>query len=179
MALPLDLCDAQSINAAVSVLAARDEPLVGVVLAASPPPTIAAFSKITVEDLDLQLQVNVTGPQRLLSGLVQACFRPNKRGSVVAVLTKAMGEEGWGANPHMGAYVIAKHGLQGVLAALAADYPWLNTNFVKPGYTETPMLEAFGHRFLEIQREMAPFQTAEQVALRIVDKIMGSSSRLD
>ncbi len=48
----------------------------------------------------------------------------------------------------MGAYVIAKHGMAGVLAMLAADYPWLRVRAVKPGYTETRMLDAFDERFL-------------------------------
>ena len=80
-----------------------------------------------------------------------------------------------GAASGMGAYVIAKHGMAGVLAMLAADYPWLRVRVVRPGYTETRMLEAFDERFLAMQREKAPFQTPEQVASLIVEEALGSS----
>jgi 3-oxoacyl-[acyl-carrier protein] reductase len=85
-----------------------------------------------------------------------------------------MGENGQGASAGMGAYVIAKYGLSGVLAALAAEFPWLKVRSVSPGYTETAMLTAFDPRFLDLQREKAPFQTAEQVAAAILAEIAES-----
>jgi 3-oxoacyl-[acyl-carrier protein] reductase len=51
----------------------------------------------------------------------------------------------------------------------AADYPWLQVRAVKPGYTETRMLEAFDERFLNMQREKAPFSTPESVASLIIE----------
>jgi NAD(P)-dependent dehydrogenase (short-subunit alcohol dehydrogenase family) len=132
------------------------------------------FGKITPEEMLLQWQVNVLGPQRLLAELVRRCFRKHKAGAVVGVLTRAMGNDITGAASGMGAYVIAKHGMAGVLAMLAADYPWLRVRAVKPGYTETRMLDAFDERFLATQREKAPFQTPEQVASLIVEEAIGS-----
>jgi NAD(P)-dependent dehydrogenase (short-subunit alcohol dehydrogenase family) len=121
MALHLDLRSESSIDAVIARLAASDIRLIGVVLAGSPPPALSSFGKISHEEMTAQLWVNVIGPQRLLAGLVRNCFRKTRRGSVVGVLTKAMGENGQDATPGMGAYVIAKYGLAGVLAVLAAS----------------------------------------------------------
>jgi 3-oxoacyl-[acyl-carrier protein] reductase len=170
--LALDLMSPTSIEAAVIQLAAEDAELAGVLLAGSPPPALHAYGKVPAEEMAQQWQVNVAGPQLLTAGLVRGCFRRAKKGTVVGVLTKAMGENGQGASSGMAAYVIAKHGLAGVLAALAAEFPWLKVRSVRPGYTETPMLGAFDPRFLELQREKAPFQTAEEVASEILREIV-------
>jgi NAD(P)-dependent dehydrogenase (short-subunit alcohol dehydrogenase family) len=174
--LALDLGDEVSILAAVTRL--EGSVLAGVVLAGSPPLSPVPFGRITADEMRQQWQVNVLGPQRLLAELVRRCFRRHKQGSVVGVLTRAMGastdDQTGGAVSGMGAYVIAKHGMAGMLALLAADYPWLRVRSVKPGYTETRMLDAFDGRFLALQREIAPFQTPEQVASLIVEEAIGS-----
>ncbi|MDO9315472.1 MAG: SDR family oxidoreductase [Burkholderiaceae bacterium] len=171
--LALDLGDEASILAAVAHLETAPM-LCGVVLAGSPPLSLVPFGKITADEMQQQWQVNVLGPQRLLAELVRRCFRKHKQGSVVGVLTRAMGDGIAGAASGMGAYVIAKHGMAGMLAMLAADYPWLRVGAVKPGYTETRMLAAFDERFLAMQREKAPFQTPEQVASLILEEALGS-----
>src|SRR5262249_21993999 len=122
----------------------------------------------------LHWQVGVLGPQRLLALLVRHFFRKVRRGAVVGVLTKAMGEDGGNAASGMGAYVVAKWGLAGVLSALAADYPWLRVRSVKPGFTETPMLQAFDGRFLAVQREREAFRTPQEVASQILDAAVGT-----
>lgn len=175
--LALDLSDEASILAAVAQLEIAPQ-LAGVVLAGSPPLSLAPFGKITADEMQLQWQVNVVGPQRLLAELVRHCFRKYKKGSVVGVLTRAMGESRGdgiaGASAGMGAYVIAKFGMAGMLSMLAADYPWLRVRAVKPGYTETRMLNTFDERFLAMQREKTPFQTPEQVASLIVEEAIGA-----
>ncbi len=171
-ALALDLTEPSAIDAAVAELETLP-PLAGVVLAGSPPPALEPFGKITAEELDRQWRVNVLGPQRLLAELVRRCFRKQKRGVVLGVLSRAMGDGGSPASAGMGAYVIAKHGLAGVLAALAADYPWLRVRSVKPGYTETRMLAAFDERFLDMQREKTSFATPKDVASLIIEEALG------
>lgn len=181
--LPLDLGADTSIAAAVAWLEDSALPLAGVVLAGSPPPTLAPFGQIAHHDMQLQWQINVAGPQVLLAELVRRCFRKRREGTVVGVLSRAMGgqggqgglgEHGGRAASGMGAYVIAKHGMAGMLALLAADYPWLRVRTVSPGYTETRMLEAFDERFLALQRERQAFQTAEQVAALIVQEALAA-----
>jgi len=170
-ALQLDLTDSASIARAAEELEQCPQ-LLGVVLAGSPPLSLTSFGKITPQEMHEQWQVNVLGPQLLLAELVRRCFRKRKSGSVVGVLTRAIGSEDSGAAPGMGAYVIAKHGLAGVLALLAADHPWLHVRSVKPGYTETKMLDAFDPRFLELQRQKAAFQTPTQVAALILQEAL-------
>lgn len=169
--LALDLTDGSSIMAALNLLENCDDPLTGVILAASPAPLIAPFGKIFPEEMQRQWQVNVAGPQRLLSGIVNSCFRKRKSGTVVGILTQAMGNAQRQAACSMGPYVIAKFGLAGLLAVVAAEYPWLRVRSVSPGYTETKMLEVFDERFLELMRTKEKFCTPQEVAERIIQEI--------
>jgi NAD(P)-dependent dehydrogenase (short-subunit alcohol dehydrogenase family) len=171
--LALDLSEPGSILAAVTELEAAPL-LAGVVLAGSPPPSLLPFGKLSIEEMEQQWRVNVLGPQQLLAELVRRCFRKQKQGAVVGVLTRAMGDGIAGASSGMGAYLIAKYGMAGVLAALAADYPWLRVRSVKPGYTETRMLAAFDERFLALQREKSAFATPEEVASLIIEEAVGT-----
>ena len=173
LSLALDLGDDDSIITAAAYLE-RAPALAGVVLAGSPPLSLEPFGKITSEAMHQQWRVNVLGPQRLLAELVRRCFRKHKRGAVLGILSSAMGDGIHGAASGMGAYVIAKHGMAGVLAVLGADHPWLRVRAVKPGYTETRMLDAFDERFLMMQRETSPFQTPKQVASLIVEEVLRS-----
>ena len=109
LALALDLTSDASIVAAGERLEALPR-LAGVVLAGSPPLAPVPFGKISPEDMTLQWQVNVLGPQRLVAELVRRAFRRHKQGSVVGVLTQAMGGGASGidgASSGMGADVIA------------------------------------------------------------------------
>ena len=169
--IALDLTDDASIMSAVETLAAYPEPLAGVILAASPAPVIAPFGKITAEDMQLQWQVNVMGPQRLLAGLVRSSLRKRKTGTVIGILSEAMGDSLRPTASSMGAYVIAKFGLAGLLSVLAADYPWLRVGSVSPGYTQTKMLQAFDQRFLDLMRAKKEFLTPEEVAENIIQEI--------
>lgn len=171
-AIAIDMAAPASIIAACQKLAAKEKNLAGVILAGSPAPQLAPFGKISVEDMQQQWQVNVVGSQLLLSELVRHCFRKTKRGSVIGILTKAMGDGIGSASSGMGAYVIAKYGMMGMLAVLAADYPWLRVSSVSPGYTQTPMLEAFDTRFLELQRTHVHFSTPTEIAKIIVDEAL-------
>jgi len=171
-ALLLDLTSPDCVLAAAAELE-REPHLAGAVLAGSPALSLVPFGKISAAEMDLQWRVNVLGPQQLLAELVRRCFRKHKRGSVVGILTRAMGDEHTPAASGMGAYVIAKHGMAGVLALLAADYSWLRVRTVKPGYTETRMLTAFDERFLATQRERAPFQTPEEIAALVIEEALG------
>jgi NAD(P)-dependent dehydrogenase (short-subunit alcohol dehydrogenase family) len=175
LAVALDLADAAQIDAAIARCAQLPEPLEGLVLAASPPPALGPLHRVDEREMDLQWRINVLGPRRLLAGLVATCWRKAKAGGVVAVLTQAMGAGDGSAVAGMGPYVIAKHGLAGLLAAAAADYKWLRVASVSPGYTETGMLGAFDPRFLELVRESQPggrFTAPEDVAADIVELLL-------
>lgn len=170
VALPLDMSQESSIEAAAQTLSELPR-LHGVVLAGSPPLSLVPFGKISSQEMIEQWQVNVLGPQRLLAELVKRCFRKHKAGSVIGILTRAMGTDTAPAASGMGAYTIAKYGMAGVLRLLAADYPWLSVNSVSPGFTETRMLDAFDPRFLELQRGRAAFQTPQEIAAQVLSQV--------
>lgn len=169
--LRLDLASAESIQAALDTLEGVPA-LAAAVLAASPPPVLAPFARISESDLNEQWQVSVLGHHRLLAGLVRRCFRKHKKGTVVGVLTAALGDESPRAAAGLGAYVIAKHGMAGLLALAAAEFPWLRVRTIKPGYTETPMLSAFDARFLELERKKRTFSTPRDVARLIAQELV-------
>ena len=110
----------------------------------------------------------LTGNIRLFSATSTGVYTGVDIGE--GVIDKGIGT----AASNMGAYVVAKYGLAGVLAAVAADYSWLRVRSVSPGYTETPMLSVFDDRFLALQRERQPFQTPDEVAQQIVEAALGT-----
>lgn len=167
--LALELADDASIDAAVERLVAEQISLAGVVSAASPSPHVAPYLHQSEEHRRLQWRINVEGPARLLQSLIAKSFRPRKSGFVVGVLSEALGLDGPPA-PQMSSYVIAKYGQLGLLTALGAEYSWLTTATVCPGFTETPMLSAFDPRMLELLRSRRAFQTPEAVAAAILAK---------
>jgi 3-oxoacyl-[acyl-carrier protein] reductase len=174
VALPLDLASDRAIEEAVETLAADPAPLAGVVLAASPPPGLGAFGKIEPAEMALQWRVNVEGPRQLLAALVRRCLRPRQTGIVIAILSRAMGDGSTPAARGMGAYLISKYGLSGLMQVLAAEYPWLRTGMVRPGYTETAMLGVFDPRFLDTVRATRPdgrFDPPEVVAGEVLATI--------
>lgn len=173
-ALALDLTSDTVIESAVHWLVASGRPTAAVVLAASPPPGLAPFGKISDDELALQWRVNAVGPQRLVAATVKKCFRARREGRVLALLSEAMGEASGHAMPSMGAYVIAKYALKGVLAAAAGEYGWLKTMTISPSFVETRMLECFDARFLDSLRASSPtgrFAEPADVARVVADTL--------
>ena len=171
VALAIDLRRDDAIDAAIRCIAEGEIPLAGIVLAASPPPVLGPFGRIEPADMRLQWQVNVMGPQRLLAGLIKRCLRLRRSGIVVGVLSAAMGDAHRPASAGMGAYVVAKHGLAGLLAVVAAEYPWLRVRTVRPGFTATPMLTAFDSRFLAAQAIQTADAAADKIVAQIVEEV--------
>jgi 3-oxoacyl-[acyl-carrier protein] reductase len=173
-AIKLDLEDDASIAQALEQLSEKlcdAGTLCGVVLAASPPPDLLPFSKLTPDMLLHQFRINVVGPQQLLAGLIKTHFRKNKSGMVVGVLSQAMGEGNRPPATGMGAYVIAKTALRGMLDVCAAEYPWLCVRTVSPGFTRTKMLDVFDERYLEQMQAKTPFASADEIARLILKEM--------
>lgn len=166
--LALDLGAPDAIDATIRDLDEIAGDLVGVAHCASPPPVPLPFGQITDEQLESFWRQNVSGPRRLLAGVVKRRLRPQRSGTIVAVLSQAMGHPLHGAAAGFGAYTISKYGLQGVLALLAADCPWLRVETVSPGFTETKMLEAFDSRFVDRLRREGRVAEPAAVARDIV-----------
>jgi NAD(P)-dependent dehydrogenase (short-subunit alcohol dehydrogenase family) len=171
-----DMNDPASIGNGVKVLLDDGRRVTGVVFAASPPPTIAPFGKMTAADHSRFWTANVIGPHALLAGLIRHFFRLRKAGSVVALLTKAMGDAGSGSDipevmSGMGTYTISKFGLLGVIAQAKAEFPWLRVSSMKPGFTETEMLKVFDDRFLNQLRRQQEFSKPEDIAAEVIERL--------
>ena len=162
--------------AAIEALDALQCRLDGVVFAASPPPVVGPFGMITELDMLTQWRANVLGPQAFLGQVLRRDFRQQKNGFVVAVLTNALPDEKSTGMGQMGAYVIAKFGLMGVLSAAKAEFPWLEIASIRPGFTETSMLDAFDPRYLQAMRAKDPrgrFSAPDEVAEDLFSLIGG------
>lgn len=174
-AVKLDMLSDESIAQSLAQISEKlggEGRICGVVLAASPPPDLLPFGKLTPEILLHQFRVNVAGPQLLLTGLIKTYFRKNKSGVVVGILSEAMGSENHPPVTGMGAYVVAKTALRGMLAVCAAEYPWLHVRTVCPGFTQTKMLDVFDERYLEQMQAKTPFASAEDVAQLVVRELV-------
>lgn len=145
--------------------------LSGVVLGASGPPDLLPFSKLNAQHLQDQFRVNVIGSHLLLSCLIREFFRKQKSGTVVGILSEAIGTEGQGPATGMGAYIIAKAALKTMLAVCAAEHPWLRVETVSPGFTRTKMLDVFDPRYLELVQGQKKFSMPEEIAERIVQRL--------
>lgn len=168
--LKIDFDDAGCIDRAAATLAGYGG-LEAVVLAASPPPTLGPFGKITPEEARYQWMVNVAGPQRLLQSVIRSNFQKQKKGAVIGILTAAMASGNTPAFRGMGAYVIAKYGQAGLLDVLAAEYPWLRVRSIRPGYTDTDMLKVFDERFLENYEKANKILSPDEVAQDIMQAL--------
>ena len=148
-------------------------PLTGIVLAGAEPPAVETFAKLNVEGLRHRLDLDVFGNVAVLNPLVRKFMKPNRTGTVVAVLSEAMGEPEKASMPAMAGYVIGKYALAGVCAALAVDNPWLRVRTVAPGFLDTAMLRAFDERFVDSLRQIGKIASPKDAAMEIVDAIMG------
>jgi NAD(P)-dependent dehydrogenase (short-subunit alcohol dehydrogenase family) len=170
-----NLADADVTARSIALLADDPHPLTGLILGASPAPMVAPLGKIDGGELEVQFRVNVIAGFQLLQAISGTFFKPLKRGVLVGILSSAMGEGSEPtANRNMAGYVVAKYGLSGLMAVARAELPWLRVVSISPGFTETPMLDAFGERFLELMRRQMPegrFETSDDVATGIMKQL--------
>jgi 3-oxoacyl-[acyl-carrier protein] reductase len=167
-AVALDLSDFAQIDAAVSRFAGQ--PVAALILNGNPPPDIVAFGKVTAPSFEAQFRP-VIGHHRLLAGIIDDAFRPRRSGTAVGILSSAMGSSDRPAMRQMPSYIAGKYALLGMLMAAKSEYRWLKVETVYPGYTETPMLDAFDSRFIELMREQNAVVAPEVVAKQILDLI--------
>lgn len=172
LSISLDLSDDGSIDALIDGAARLPGRLVGVAHCASPSPQLAPVWNISPAEMESFWRQNVIGPHRLLSGLVRQVFKASRAGVIVAVTSRGMGTPSGGAMPNLGAYTISKYGFCGVLALFAAEFKWLKVRTVSPGFVDTPMLDAFDPRFVEMLRSREELITPGVVADEIMQHIL-------
>ena len=174
LAVRIDMSDGNSILSAVKIITKEigtSGSLAAVVLGASPPPALEPFLKISNEQLSYQINVNLIGPNILLQTLMKSFFKKKKAGTVVGILTEAIGSEDRQPATGMGSYVVAKTALKGLLSICSAEYSWLKVRTVSPGFTKTPMLDVVDPRYLEMVHARTPILAPEEVAMHIMEQI--------
>lgn len=135
--LAMDVTDAASVRDGFAAAERARGPVDILVANAGAAPS-APYTRIDRSAWDDALAVNLTGAflcmQAAMPGMVK-----RGRGRVIAIASTA-GLKGY---PYVSAYVAAKHGLVGLVRALAMEVAGspVTVNAVCPGFTETPLLD--------------------------------------
>ncbi|WP_306120349.1 MULTISPECIES: SDR family oxidoreductase [unclassified Roseitalea] len=132
-----DVTEEDAVKAAFAAARADHGP-VGIVIANAGEAVSKPFAAMEAIDLDVMLAVNVTGVfnafKAALSEMKQAQW-----GRMIAIASTA-GLKGY---PYVSGYCAAKHGVIGLVRALAVELgrTGITANAICPGFVETPMLE--------------------------------------
>ncbi len=138
--LPYQVCDvtdAQAVDGAFDA-ARTDHGPISVVVANAGAADSVPFSKMTPDQMQTMLSVNLIG----VSNVWQAALPDMKAagsGRLIAIASTA-GLKGY---PYVAAYCAAKHGVVGLARALSLELAsiGITVNAICPGFTETPMLD--------------------------------------
>jgi NAD(P)-dependent dehydrogenase (short-subunit alcohol dehydrogenase family) len=103
-----------------------------------PPPL--PFHEVPASDLNMILNVDLKGVYFAMQAEIRH-FLANGGGAIVNTASVA----GIVADPHMSAYVAAKHGVVGLTKAVAIEYAQagIRVNAIGPGFVATPMTQAW------------------------------------
>jgi NAD(P)-dependent dehydrogenase (short-subunit alcohol dehydrogenase family) len=103
-----------------------------------PPPL--PFHEVPASDLDMILNVDLKGVYFAMQAEIRH-FLKHGGGAIVNTASVA----GIVADPHMSAYVAAKHGVVGLTKAVAIEYAQqgIRVNAIGPGFVATPMTQAW------------------------------------
>jgi 3-oxoacyl-[acyl-carrier protein] reductase len=169
----LPLQDPAAVAVAIETLVAEGLQPEALVLNASPRLTTGPFTKVSADEFRRQLDVAIIGNHALIAGLWKYCFRKQRQGHIVALLTSALGPP---PTPQMTPYIVAKAGLRALLQCACAEFgrAGLRISTLSPGFTETPMLEDFSDLLLEMARsqtENGRFLDPNEVAAAVVDAL--------
>lgn len=138
MVAPADVGDEASLAAAFAAARAAHGP-VDIAIANAGVADSAPFTRTSLERWSNIQRINLTGAF-LTARMAMEDLATRGWGRMLFIASTA-GLKGYG---YIAPYCASKHGMIGLMRALAAEYPRIGVTFnaVCPGYTETPMLEA-------------------------------------
>ncbi|MGH3714812.1 MAG: SDR family NAD(P)-dependent oxidoreductase [Micromonosporaceae bacterium] len=174
LVLPADLTAPGAVGTLVGQVSERWGP-VEILVANAGAATSAPLPKVTDEDWQRMLDLNLTAPFRCLRAVVPSMIdRGYGRIVVIGSVASKRGE------PYITAYTAAKHGVLGLVRAAAAELArtGVTVNAVCPAYVDTPMTdqsvawiasnternEAEARQFLERKQPIGRLITVDEVA---------------
>ncbi len=171
LAIYVDLASPQDLDRALDPLTSIGTSIETAFIVASPPPCLQQIGRISTDDFEYFLRVNVLANQVILKRLLSLSFRVKREGNIVGVLSEAAGLPGIPPSPLFGAYAVSKTALSALMNQYQVDYPWLSVKQLWFGLINTPMLDAFGSRVIEKFEEKHARITAYEAAINIVKEV--------
>ena len=140
-------------------------------LVASPPPSLQQIGRISTDDFEYFLRVNVLANQVILKRILSLSFRVKREGNIVGALSEAAGLPGIPPSPLFGAYAVSKTAFSALINQYQVDYPWLSVKQLWFGLIDSPMLDTFGPRVIDKFEEKRARISAYEAAMSIVKEV--------
>jgi len=138
-------------------------PLEALVINAACMPQVAPMSKISLQEVSTQFAVSALGPFELIRLVWRCHFKKYGAGHIIALSTAGLDTP---VATHMSGYLIGKAAMESVMACALAEYgqKGLSGTVLRPRYIDTPLLNNFDPRFVELMREQNLLLSPETVA---------------
>jgi 3-oxoacyl-[acyl-carrier protein] reductase len=157
-----DLRSRESVDRAIGRVLTLAPALSTIVYCVTAPLKLRPFDALRIEDFEEDLDVILMGAVKVLSKVTPLLSKQG--GTIILLLSTVVVDP---PAPRLSSYAVAKYGLLGLLKSLAVELKNVRVIGVSPYYVETPLLEAFPKKLLEIEREKAvggTFLSPEDVA---------------
>jgi NAD(P)-dependent dehydrogenase (short-subunit alcohol dehydrogenase family) len=140
-AIAADVTNAEACRQAVHKAGAALGP-VDVIVANAGVAESAPFARLDADHWQRMLDVNLTGAFHTVHAALADLTRPVSDAQSIRRIIFVSSTAGLKGYPYVAAYVAAKHGVIGLMRALASEYAMtpITVNAICPGYTQTPML---------------------------------------
>ncbi len=174
--LKLDMNDTAGLGAAVDIT--PPSALNTLIINAAMRPRIAPIGRTDLSEMQSQLQVSALGPFELIRAVWRRHFQAQHMGHLIAIST--VGVEPPMA-PRMSGYIVGKAALEAVVQCAMAEYgsAGLAATIIRPNYIDTPLLQSFEPRYIEMMREKGLVSSPEQVAAAVADAAIHPPPRGD